>query len=112
MGFAPSGWKSVRTAACTTAVEAAAPWTSVLEPLLLLLWVGNLPRKTDLKLYFELGVNRLSVVRYFYRLLSHLTLEFRGGGNDGRLKLHRHGPGISGQGNTDEVKPYHDLARF
>ena len=23
--------------------------------------VGNLPRKTDLKLYFELGLNRLSV---------------------------------------------------
>ena len=31
--------------------------------------VGNLPRKTELKLYFELGVNGLSVVRYFYRLL-------------------------------------------
>ena len=31
--------------------------------------VRVLPRKTDLKLYFELGVNRLSVVRYFYRLL-------------------------------------------
>ena len=31
--------------------------------------VGNLPRKTDLKLYFELSLNGLSVVRYFYRLL-------------------------------------------
>ena len=31
--------------------------------------VGHLPRKTELKLYFELGVNGLSVVRYFYRLL-------------------------------------------
>ena len=29
------------------------------------LGVGNLPHKTDLKLYFELGLNRLSVVRDF-----------------------------------------------
>ena len=27
--------------------------------------VGKLPHKTDLKLYFELGLNRLSVVRDF-----------------------------------------------
>ena len=31
--------------------------------------VGHLPRKTNLKLYFELGINRQSVVRDFYRLL-------------------------------------------